>query len=64
MSNYGDPDLDFAIKDVKDAEWLESRPKCEVCKQPIQEDSFHRIPFAGMEFIVCKWCLNSFKEYI
>lgn len=39
----GDPNDDFNRLDREEAAWLESRPKCDICGEPIQDDHFYQI---------------------
>lgn len=38
--------------------WLGSRPKCDYCDEPIQDDYFYRIEGSK----VCRDCLKNFVE--
>jgi hypothetical protein len=56
MSNYytDDPIADFARKDADDQEWLDSRPRCIYCDEPIQTDYCYEIEGE----LCCEGCLN------
>lgn len=49
------PLADFNRHDAEQQEWLESRPKCSCCEEPIQDDYLYEI---DGEYI-CEDCLNS-----
>lgn len=49
-----DPIADFNQHDAEQQEWLESRPKCSYCEEPIQDDYCYEI---DGEY-VCEECLN------
>lgn len=56
----GDPLNDFDRIDREEAEWLESRPVCEICGHPIQDETLYLI---NDEF-VCEKCLDhNFKKW-
>lgn len=50
----GDPYDDFLRRDEEQAEWLANRPVCEICGEPIQDESYHRL----FEKNVCNRCLD------
>ena len=41
-------------------EWLRTRPKCDECGEPIQDDHYFKI----FSFIFCPSCIESFREEI
>lgn len=49
-----DPYDDFEAKEWEDALWLESRPKCDWCGEPIQEENCYRI----FDDLVCEKCVS------
>lgn len=53
-----DPLADFARKDADDARWLDSRPKCYECGEPIQDDFCYEINGE----IICEQCLNEYHR--
>ncbi len=53
---YGDPEDDFKLRDAKEARWLKSRPVCDYCHEPIQDEYLYDI---NGEFI-CEYCLDQF----
>lgn len=62
MSSWtDDPIADFNRHCDEQEEWLESRPMCEYCEEPIQDDYYYEI---GGECI-CEHCLNGyFRKYV
>lgn len=41
-------------------EWLRSRPICDECLEPIQDDHFYKI----FSFVFCPSCIEGFREEI
>lgn len=56
----GDPITDFARNDADFERWLESRPKCTICGNHIQEESCYVI--AGK--FICEKCMEKFRVNI
>lgn len=57
----GDPLDDFNRLDREESAWLESRPKCDICGNPIQDDHFYLINGDN----VCPGCLeDQFRKEI
>ena len=50
-----DPYDFFEIKEAQDAAWLASRPVCDICGEPIQEDGYYEINGE-------RWCEGCVKE--
>lgn len=46
----------WEAKDREETQWLERRPKCDYCREPIQEEYMYHI---NGEFI-CENCLERF----
>lgn len=51
---------DFEERDMKQAQWLERRPKCICCGEHIQDDSAVQI----MGSFYCDRCLDDMRVYI
>lgn len=49
-----DPYSDFLSHDAEQEEWLQSRPKCDECKERIQDE--HCFNIDGT--ILCEDCMN------
>ena len=49
----GDPLTDFHRKDAEEAAWLDSRPKCYCCENPIQEENC----FDFGDGLICEECM-------
>ena len=49
---------DLARREREQEEWLRSRPVCEMCEEPIQEDHYFA-PESGM--CLCEDC---FRQYV
>lgn len=49
-----DPIADFNRHDAEQQRWLDSRPKCAECGEPIQDDHYFDIN----DEPVCEECLN------
>ena len=45
---------DFIQHDYEHTEWLKNRPVCDVCGEPIQDDSYHTL----FEKNICNRCLD------
>jgi len=57
----GDPDDDFVKWDLDYYRWLETRPKCCACDEPIQDEYGYKI--IGEWY--CEDCMNrEFRKYI
>ena len=54
----GDPLDDFNRLDREESAWLESRPKCSECGEPIQSEKCYIIH--GV--VYCPDCIESFEE--
>lgn len=50
----------FLKHDQEQQEWLENRPVCGICGEPVQEESYHLID--GV--IYCDRCLADMKVYV
>lgn len=50
----GDPLDDFNRRDREESAWLESIPKCDFCRKPIQEGHYYEINGD----ILCNECLE------
>lgn len=57
---FYDPLQDADYKDRKEQEWLDSRPVCSICGEPIQEEYAYN--YKG-EWI-CEGCIDDMREYI
>lgn len=53
-----DPMDHFNRRDAEEARWLRSRPVCDICGEPIQDESYHDLN--GKK--VCSDCLDSYLE--
>ena len=53
-----DPEREFDIRDAEEARWLRSRPVCDICGEPIQEDHYYDLNSE----IVCDDCLDSYLK--
>ena len=53
-----DPVADYLRYDRKREQWLETLPKCDHCKQPIQDERYFEIEGDN----VCKECLEDYCE--
>ncbi len=60
MGRTDNPFRDFWLKDMRDSEWLDSRPVCDQCEEPIQDDYYWLIN--GEKF--CERCLDWHKKFI
>ena len=49
-----DPIRDFNEHDYMQMKWLDSRPECDICKKPIQDEYAYRIEGE----VICEDCLN------
>ena len=56
-----DPFRDFAEHDARGREWLASRPLCDCCGEPIQEDLAYIFPKIGTW---CERCVYERREYL
>lgn len=56
MFRTDDPLDDFRRKDAQESAWLQRRPVCDYCHEPIQDDFLYDI---NGEFI-CENCLDRF----
>lgn len=55
-----DPARDFARYDVKQTEWLNSLPECDICGQPIQQErAFHMDGFW-----ICDECIEFYRKEV
>ena len=54
----GDPIKDYYDDDFKKAEWLESRPICSECDEPIQDDIAYEID----NKLYCEHCLDQYHK--
>ena len=62
MANTGDPITDFLRRVAEQQEWLDKRPVCEYCGEPIQEErAFY---YADQWFCVDKKCEKEFMEMV
>ena len=55
-----DPLDDFNDWDDEQYEWLQSRPVCDLCKDPIQEEFYYDL--GGMK--ICEHCKDEGLVYI
>lgn len=53
-----DPEKEFDIRDEQQAEWLASRPVCEICGDPIQDEIYYDLNNKR----VCVDCVDSYLE--
>lgn len=53
MYRTDDPLADFARHDAEEQAWLESRPKCACCGEPIQDE----YAFEINDELICEECL-------
>ena len=56
MFYTNDPIADFQAYDREQAEWLASRPMCDLCGERIQDDHYYMLPNKN----VCPNCLDRF----
>lgn len=62
MCRTADPIADFMRRDAEQQKWLDKRPVCEHCGEPIQEEqAFY---YADMWFCTAKECEKELKETI
>lgn len=47
--------MTFEEHEKKMQEWLERRPKCRLCHEPIQDETAYELPLYG---IVCPECIS------
>lgn len=55
-----DPVADYDAYDAECQAWLESRPVCDICGNPIQQD--HYFTICGKT--ICPDCVDDCKHYI
>lgn len=55
-----DPIADFDRRDRREAAWLESRPKCIECRDPIQDDEACKLEVGYL----CLRCVAMCREVI
>lgn len=61
MTYTDDPERDFLARDRAMKRWLDRRPQCSVCREPIQDDHYYLLDRAS----VCPECLeNYYREEI
>lgn len=60
MYKSHDPIADLRMYQEDEARWLESRPKCSECGEPIQDESAF---FYNDEWI-CEDCMMSFRKWV
>ena len=58
-----DPLDDFQNRDYEYAKWLKSLPKCDSCGEPIQDNPYHIIEFANMDFNLCNRCWDESEHW-
>lgn len=51
-----DPIRDAEVAQMDAERWLDSRPTCELCGQPIQEDYYFRID----DMNICEYCWDPY----
>lgn len=49
-----DPHMDFLREEERRQKWLDSRPVCDCCGEPIQEDYYF---FIGDDERICEDCM-------
>jgi formylmethanofuran dehydrogenase subunit E len=55
-----DPVADFERHDREQARWLDSLPKCSICKNPIQQE----LAFEKNGFWICDECFEDNKRMV
>ena len=61
MMHYSDnPHIDFLRREADQERWLENRPRCDVCGEPIQDE--YKYPVNGQ--IMCQDCAHGWVESI
>lgn len=60
MRYTDNPLADFEAWDAERAKWLERRPKCADCGEPIQDDHYYQINGGP----VCQYCLDNYRVEI
>lgn len=60
MTKMRDAYDDFIRHDAEQEEWLESRPVCDICGEPIQDEAYHYI----FGHPVCDRCLDDTIVFI
>jgi formylmethanofuran dehydrogenase subunit E len=55
-----DPSADFARHDRKQTAWLNSLPKCSICKEPIQQER----AFEKDGFWICDECYENNQRMV
>lgn len=58
MYRTDDPIADFMRRDAEQQEWLDKRPVCGFCKEPIQEE--RAFFYAGEWFCTNEYCEKDF----
>lgn len=56
----GDPEDDFYERDFEQYQWLKTRPTCDECLEPIQDEYYYKI--GGRKY--CEACIMSSRKYI
>lgn len=56
-----DPIRDFNHHDASQRAWLSTRPICDCCGEPIQDEYYYELPKIGKW---CEGCLDEGKKYI
>lgn len=54
-------DIAFAEYENRTNKWLESRPECGLCQEPIQDEYAYEIPKIGK---VCERCIKDCIVYV
>lgn len=55
--------IDDAVRyhDADEARYLERLPVCDICEEPIQDETFFLHPLTGEK--ICPYCLEEHKQY-
>ena len=48
----------WEAQEIKKEQWLARLPKCDCCKDPIQDEKYHKI----FEKLICNKCLADCEE--
>ena len=60
MLKTDDPHRDFVRDDARKAKWLDSRPICTECDEPIQEESAYYIHDGW----ICEQCVKECRKAV